>query len=137
MRKVIFCLPVLISFHLLSQNEPKAALTVGSDTYMPYQGEGASITQTHSGAVIPYQPEAVISQGTVKNYPEPKSATSKDVIVLIAGLLIATAIYFIFRRNSAKALSEPGEIRLEDEHTPELKKKVWDSVSQSGQNHNN
>lgn len=129
MRKVILFLPVLISFHLLAQNEPKAALSVGSDTYLPYQGEGVSITQNNSVVVIPYEPEEVISQGSAKTYPEPKSTTSKDVIVLLAGLLIATAIYFVFRKNTVKSSSEISTISLEDENSPDRKKELWNKMS--------
>ena len=129
MRKVILFLPLLVSFQYAAQNGPKAALTAGTDTYMPYQGEGASITQDQSVALIPFQPEDVISQGTAKVYPEPKSTTSKDIIVLFAGLLIATAIYFMFRKNSEKHSAEIADIRMEDENAAKLKKEMWDNMA--------
>jgi hypothetical protein len=126
---VLLCI-LVFSLQIYSQVGPKSALTAGSESLIP-GSQNKSITepvpdQTHYSTP---PKEAVIQQGTISSHPEPKSTSSKDIIMLFAGLLIATAIYFMFRKNPSANSPETAHIRLEDEREPELKKEVWKEIA--------
>ena len=133
MRSYISFLLVLIILSLTAQ--PKTDLTAGSESLTPVSQQ-QSITEPAPDQKYYSTPskEAVIEQGSVSSFPEPKNTTSKDIIVLFAGLLIATAIYFMFRKSSAKPPLETPAIKLEDENTSELKKKAWKDIISSEEN---
>jgi hypothetical protein len=130
MKQAVLISILFFSLQLCSQVEPKTALTAGSESLIP-GSQSKSITepspdQTHYSTPTR---EAVIQQGTISSHPEPKSTSSKDIIMMFTGLLIATAIYFMFRKNTSKTIVETTYIRLEDENQPELKKEVWKEIA--------
>jgi hypothetical protein len=127
MKPLIAFLFILAAFNLKAQN---AAMTAGSESLIP-GSQGQSITESSPDQTHYSTPpkEAVIQQGSISSHPEPKSTTSKDIIVMFAALLIATAVYFIFRKNSAKPPVEAPLIRMEDENEAELKKEIWEKAA--------
>jgi len=128
--KTWFVTFVFIFVTITGQSQPRAALSVGSDTYIPYEGEGVSITESRSVAVIPYQQEATLQQGTEKQSPNQKHSGNKEGFILFTGILIAIAIYFSTRKNRQAnyVLTQ----KLETEEELELKKEMWEHMATSG-----
>jgi hypothetical protein len=115
MRLLIPFLLLLFSFN--SKAQPKAALTAGSESLITSDTKSASITEPKTDQIHYSSPakEAVIKQGSASDFPEKKSTISKDIIVLLAGLIIAISIYFVFKKNSSKQLPETSTVFIEEE----------------------
>ena len=136
--RIVLAFILFISFNLKSQQSPTVALTAGSELCPLRFVEGQSITESH----IEYQSDVNFNSYTKESKLTPQSTSypfktsgglSKDKTILLAGLLIALALFYIAKKSKAKKTEEHGlefaNVNFEAEEKEELKKEVWNLMA--------
>ena len=134
--RIFLAFILFVSVNLNAEQSPTVALTAGSE-FSPVQlVEGQSITESQPvTSPMVWTSEAQI-QPQINSYVPPAQTSnglSKDKTILLVGLLIAIALFYMTKKSSVKKPDEQtlelANVNFEEEETAQLKKEVWNLIA--------